>query len=97
MDDLWGDDDLDADVVEECLLATQASFATSSTTQLQNDYSSTSNQLDSREKATFEFKQPASRSSAYGDQKQPQSTSSKYTNEAKESSISNHSSAVSCK
>jgi hypothetical protein len=30
MDDLWGDDDLDADVVEECvLLATQASFCSS--------------------------------------------------------------------
>ncbi|EFX62182.1 hypothetical protein DAPPUDRAFT_337317, partial [Daphnia pulex] len=57
MDDLWGDDDLDADVVEECvLLATQASFCSSP--KLQPQCAETSF-TECKPKYTFEFKQPS--------------------------------------
>ncbi|KAI9560395.1 hypothetical protein GHT06_014412 [Daphnia sinensis] len=57
MDDLWGDDDLDADVVEECvLLATQASYCSSPKPQLQRQQHSF---IESKPKYGFEFKQPS--------------------------------------
>ena len=56
MDDLWGDDDLDADVVEECvLLATQASFCSPKPQPQQPEPSFT----ESRSDFAFEFKQPS--------------------------------------
>lgn len=55
MDDLWGDDDLDADVVEECvMLATQASICVSPKAQQRQE----SSFMDSKQKSVFEFKQP---------------------------------------
>lgn len=58
MDDLWGDDDLDADVVEECvLLATQASICLSpNKTQQQRQEPSFT---ECKPKNVFEFKQPS--------------------------------------
>ncbi|XP_057366029.1 uncharacterized protein LOC130686887 isoform X2 [Daphnia carinata] len=58
MDDLWGDDDLDADVVEECvLLATQASYCSSPKPQ---PHRQQHNFIDNKPKYGFEFKQPSS-------------------------------------
>uniref|UniRef100_A0A0P6GKU8 Uncharacterized protein n=1 Tax=Daphnia magna TaxID=35525 RepID=A0A0P6GKU8_9CRUS len=57
MDDLWGDDDLDADVVEECvLLATQASYCSSPKPQPQRQQHSF---IENKPKYGFEFKQPS--------------------------------------
>ncbi len=57
MDDLWGDDDLDADVVEECvLLATQASYCSSPKLQQQRPEPSFT---ECKPKYSFEFKQPS--------------------------------------
>lgn len=56
MDDLWGDDELDADVVEECvLLATQASLCSSPKAQ-QRQYQNFS---ECKQNYSFEFKQPS--------------------------------------
>lgn len=97
MDDLWGDDDLDADVVEECLLATQASFATSSSAnQHQNDFSS---EIDTRENTRFEFKQPTSKSFYQNEPKQSHPTTQRHqpASKIKENSVLSNTSSTNCK
>ena len=58
MDDLWGDDDLDADVVEECvMIATQASNA-SYCASPKTERPQEPNFTECKNKYSFEFKQP---------------------------------------
>lgn len=61
MDDLWGDDDLDADVVEECLmLASQATInnTTSNFGTHQHQQHEEASQISIQSSNVFEFKQP---------------------------------------
>lgn len=87
MDDLWGDDDIDADVVEECvLLATQASFCPSP----KNNQQTESSFVEPKSKSLFEFKQPSNAASQFTFKKELSTSISNSSAYSLENKVSNN-------